>query len=692
VNILVEPSRARPPPTPEEPVEQVTVRSKPPPRSASDWEVDHDTIRAAPHQDGADALNTLPGVLVEDRGLFGRAPRLSLRGFNGTAGQDVEMFVGNVPLNQVSNIRAPGYADTRFIMPEVLKTIRVTHGPYDPHQGDFAVAGSVNMDLGLEDTGFLAKGTYGSFDSRRIFLGFAPADRHWRDSFAAFETSASDGPGTGRGGDRSSFIGQLAFQESQVIFRGVAGAGTARFDFPGFLAQRDVEAGAYPFGATPGVGLGRDRAQTAFLGAEVIWEVANGALSLGSYATHNEMEIHQNLTGYTLDILAGQAPTNPDDGEQVNKTSNIGLVTSYKHAVDLFSKRDNIEVGAQGKLDFIDQRDTRLFADGTINQKLVDASISATNLAAYADAALYPIRHVVVRGGVRLDSLSYAIDDHTQNLGLSRTAQGFHVGEKAVIDYAAGNGIHVVGAYGEGFRSPQVRDLTEGEKVPFAIVRSVELGARVRDQWWQASASAFQSWLDQDRIFDPTARENVAAPSSSRTGVAAALSARAHGFLVATSATYTRAVFTGTDARFHEGDTVPYAPPFVAREDASYSRKIGKLRGEPVTARVGAGLEGAAGAVLPGGGDAKNVFFLDALAAVAWREGELTLAGTNLLDLRYYDAQYVYVSNFERSPTLPPPSARVLVAPPASVFLTLRIHIDTQKKEDAGGDDVYRAE
>src|SRR5438309_704806 len=96
-------------------VKEVTVRAKPPTRSASDWEVDEKVVGSAPHQTGADVLDVIPGAFVSDRGLLGRAPHLSLRGFDGTSGQDVEVFVENIPLNQVSNIRAPGYADMRLV-------------------------------------------------------------------------------------------------------------------------------------------------------------------------------------------------------------------------------------------------------------------------------------------------------------------------------------------------------------------------------------------------------------------------------------------------------------------------------------------------------------------------------------------------------------------------------------------------
>src|SRR4051812_35613756 len=98
-----------------QPAQEVRVQAKPPARSASDWDVDERTLQGAARNDGADSLLVVPGVFVTERGLLGRAPRLSLRGFEGTSGQDVEIFVANVPLNQASNIRAPGYADMRLV-------------------------------------------------------------------------------------------------------------------------------------------------------------------------------------------------------------------------------------------------------------------------------------------------------------------------------------------------------------------------------------------------------------------------------------------------------------------------------------------------------------------------------------------------------------------------------------------------
>jgi hypothetical protein len=657
--------------------EQVTVRSKPPPRSASDWQVDPDVIESVPHETGADVLGTLPGVYVSNRGLLGQAPHLSVRGFEGTSGQDMELFVGNVPMNQISNIRAPGYADLRLVMPEVIRSVRISHGPFDPRQGDFAVAGSAHMDLGLDEPGFLGKGTLGSFGSKRVLLAFAPDDRHddeWRDSFAAFEAYSTDGVGTGRGGDRASFVGQLGFVNSRMSWHAIVAVGTARFDFPGLLALEDVERGAYPYAAT--TPLGRDLTSQAHLGNEFLWAIENGTITLGAWVSLTKMQLHENLTGYALDVAAGLPPTSSDDRELVNEATTYGLNVSYRHPIKLLTDRDIVEVGALTRIDTIQQSDTRLLPDGTIESKRVDAGIGATGIGGYVDASIYPIPRVVVRGGTRLDSLAYSVADHTGNQGIERTSQGLHVGNKVTVDYAAGGGVHLLASYGEGFRSPEALGLAEGERIPFATIQSVEAGARVKKEAWRASLVAFGSWLSQDLVFDATTLSSAPAPSSSRIGGSAALALRHGIFGASASATYARAVFTGSDDRFHDGDAVPYAPSFVVRDDTFVVTPLGKLASSPVTGRFGVGLQGAFGASLPGGQPAMPAFYVDALAAASWRAFELSLNGMNLLDRRYDDQELVYASNFGRAPTLPAPSAHVLVAPPASAFVTLAVHLD----------------
>src|SRR5262249_31369415 len=148
--------------------DRLAARAPAAPRSASDWYVEASRGDDPAWRGGIadepvrrDIDSPQAGVFVAERGAYLRSPRLSLRGFEASNGQDAEILYGNIPLNQVSNIRAPGYADLRLIMPEAIRSVRVQSGPYDPRQGDFALGGSVILEPGLEEPGLRAKGTYG---------------------------------------------------------------------------------------------------------------------------------------------------------------------------------------------------------------------------------------------------------------------------------------------------------------------------------------------------------------------------------------------------------------------------------------------------------------------------------------------------------------------------------------------------
>ena len=72
-----------------------------------------------------------------------------------------------------------------------------------------------------------------------------------------------------------------------------------------------------------------------------------------------------------------------------------------------------------------------------------------TNVAAYADAAIHPIQRLALRGGIRVDGLSYAAEDRVNAQGVlgpaqARAAQGAHFGKKLTVDYALLPRTHVV--------------------------------------------------------------------------------------------------------------------------------------------------------------------------------------------------------------------------------------------------------
>src|SRR5262249_8890365 len=128
----------------------VVGRAQPPSRGASDFQLPVGQLGQVPRRNATELLKLAPGILLTNEGGEGHAEQVFLRGFDAREGQDIELTVGGVPINESGNLHGNGYADTHFIIPELVRTLRVVEGPFDPRQGNYAVAGSANYELGLE--------------------------------------------------------------------------------------------------------------------------------------------------------------------------------------------------------------------------------------------------------------------------------------------------------------------------------------------------------------------------------------------------------------------------------------------------------------------------------------------------------------------------------------------------------------
>src|SRR5690606_13118145 len=89
-------------------------------------------------------------------------------------GQDVEVSVAGVPVNEVSHVHGQGYADLHFVIPEVVQQLDARPGALRPDQGDFAIAGSVLYHLGLERPGATVTAGMGNYGTKRLLMAYRP--------------------------------------------------------------------------------------------------------------------------------------------------------------------------------------------------------------------------------------------------------------------------------------------------------------------------------------------------------------------------------------------------------------------------------------------------------------------------------------------------------------------------------------
>ena len=124
-----------------------------PSRGAGDVQIEVGKLAGVPRMDSASLLRLAPGVLLTNAGGLGHPYQIFLRGFDAREGQDIEFTVEGMPINEVGNPHGNGLADTHFIIPELVRSLRVVEGPFAPQQGNFAVAGSARYEVGLMSRG-----------------------------------------------------------------------------------------------------------------------------------------------------------------------------------------------------------------------------------------------------------------------------------------------------------------------------------------------------------------------------------------------------------------------------------------------------------------------------------------------------------------------------------------------------------
>lgn len=659
----------------------ITVRGNAPPRSASEVVVDAQVLQAAPHRNASELLLTVPGVFVSQHSGEGKAHQIFFRGFDAVHGQDVEIWAGGAPVNDVSNIHGQGYADLHFLIPEVVQQIESTPGSYDPRQGDFAVAGTMRFTLGYAEPGVTAKASLGSFGSRRYFMAYHPKQAA-DTTFGAFEVASTDGFGPSRAARHASGIAQTTYDLGRgVVGRAMASAYAGRFDSAGVLRLDDIERGRVDRFATydPKQGGYSSRAQLVLElksqdpGAE---SGAPSSWSFSPYAIVRSFELRSNFTGFATDPVGG------DSTQQRNDATTLGATASYRRKLRLLSAHDALEAGVSLRTDSIAQSQHRLsrFNDSVTDDARspgVAAQVRATDAAAYLDASLHPVRRVTLRGGLRADGLSYLTEDRgAASAGQTRSALGAQLSKRGTLDVVLLPGLSALGSYGEGFRSPQARSLGDGETTPFTRVVSYEAGLRFRDgKRLQSSLAVYRTRLSDDLVFDQATARNELVPGTTRTGASVNLIAEpSEAFVSSTSFTYTRAAFSASDARHAEGDLLPYVPQVVVRSDLAFTPRLGRLFGDDVRSHWGFAFTYLGRRPLPYAELGHDVFLADASASVRWGAFETGLEVFNLLGADWYDGEFVYASAFSGAESKVP-VRHVSVGAPRGWFWSLTLHL-----------------
>jgi outer membrane receptor protein involved in Fe transport len=383
-----------------------------------------------------------------------------------------------------------------------------------------------------------------------------------------------------------------------------------------------------------------------------------------------------NFTGYTERSRVNREWVGRGDLiEQSNQDVGFGGRVSHRSARAKHTSwlSTELNLGAEIQTDSIDQAQNLLQApqNETWDQRS-DATVHATDVGLYGDVLFAATRYFHLRAGARADLLVFDVDDRLGNFipsfqteshiaGFRRTAAGIAWGPRLTAESRPFDFLQLSASYGEGYRSPQARQLEEGEKAPFAKVRSYELGARLFDQRRLSfTLAGYETRLSYDLAFDASeGRLERIGPTTRRGAVAYLQATPTRSFTAAVSATFVSATLDSPPPAtadnptppFVEGQRLPFVPPFVVRSDLGWQQILGTLAGSPVELRLGCGTTFLSPRPLPFNQEAAPVFLVDASAAVRRTFVEVGVEALNLFDRQYADTEYSFVSNWRTSET-----------------------------------------
>src|SRR5262245_56279133 len=163
--------------------------------SASQGAITARQLDVRPFMRQGEVLETVPGVIITQHSGEGKANQYFLRGFNLDHGSDFAMTVAGTPVNMVTHAHSQGYSDLNFLIPELVAGVQYSKGPYYADMGDFATAGSSNINYATQLDQPIVHVQAGNDRYGRVLLAASPKVGKGY-LLGAFESSHNDGPWT----------------------------------------------------------------------------------------------------------------------------------------------------------------------------------------------------------------------------------------------------------------------------------------------------------------------------------------------------------------------------------------------------------------------------------------------------------------------------------------------------------------
>jgi hypothetical protein len=490
-------------------------------QSASQGAITARQLDARPIMRAGEVLETVPGVVISQHSGEGKANQYYLRGFNLDHGTDFATTVAGMPVNMPTHGHGQGYSDLNFLIPELVSGVQYSKGPYFADQGDFATAGSANINYASMLDAPVVRVAGGAEGFARAMVAASPAVGAGH-ILAAFETEHNDGPWINPD-NYKKVNGVLRYSRGDAVNGlSVTGMGYhATWNSTDQVPQRAIDEGLISrFGALDP----SDGGDTYRYSGTLEWQRAknNATTKVVAYGIGYDLNLFSNFTFFLDD------PVHGDQFHQADHRFITGGKASYRRLDNWNGREVQNTVGVQVRNDDI----TTVGLYHTQARQLLDTvrqdAVVETSGAGYAQNEIAWTPWLRTIAGLRLDGYRFRVDAGDPLNGGTRTAGIVSPKGGVVIGPFKGTELYINA--GLGFHSNDARGTTitrdpgTGEAVdpvtPLVRAKGAEAGVRtVAIPHLQTSLTVWELSLASELVFTGDAGTTEPSRPSHREGL-----------------------------------------------------------------------------------------------------------------------------------------------------------------------------
>lgn len=484
---------------------------------------------------------SIPGLVVTIHSGEGKANQYLIRGYNLDHGTDFANFIDDMPVNRPTNTHGQGYSDLSFLMPQMVRSIDYTKGPYYAAVGDFGSVASSHTLLANSIANQMTA-TVGTDGYQDLFVGgTARFDRDHR-LLGALELGHLDGPWVPKQNFRK-INAALRYSQGNLV-EGFALTGMYYQSSGGLITdqpQRAIDAGIIGrFGTLDPTDHSTSLRYS--LSGHLDKPVGPGQLVVSPYGIHANMTLVNDFTHFLDD------PVNGDQERQGEHRTTLGGVATWTAKAVLGKIETETVLGFQARYDDVlvtrqhtkqrttvlnyctlEQEDGTVLNYPTVNSYCNADKVHLMDLAPYLQETVRFTPWLRVVGGLREEY--YRATDHSQVTGASGSGDQWLFQPKGSLILGPWAKTELYFSAGRGFHSDDVRGvfgilpsvgvpLAGGPTPLLAATTGYEIGVRTDIvPRLSLQLAAFQQDFQSELIYNSDAGQDEASAPSRRKGI-----------------------------------------------------------------------------------------------------------------------------------------------------------------------------